>query len=139
MFNSSIMIMKMKMRKTWIMHGCWGKFGDFSPSLCCSVLHVWAEGRCKDYWNACKRLQILPGKLTFCDQIFVVSVSVLHFCFDAFQIMEQVDSWKFNVFELESHTNNRPLAAITYTILRVIRDYQVWKNTEAAVRRCSSK
>ena len=43
--------------------------------------------------------------------------------------MEQVDSWKFSVFELESQTNNRPLAAITYTILRVIYDYQVWENT----------
>ena len=53
--------------------------------------------------------------------------------------MEQVDSWKFNVFELESQTNNRPLAAITYTILRVIYDYQVWENTEAAICRCSSK
>ena len=67
-----------------------------------------------------------------------IFAALLFWCI-SFQIMEQVDSWKFNVFELESQTNNRPLAAITYTILRVIYDYQVWENTEAAICRCSSK
>jgi len=43
------------------------------------------------------------------------------------QLMEQVDTWDFDVFSLCQHTNNRPLTALTYTILQTRDLLRVFK------------